>query len=97
MPQKTHIDQEINIQEQQVLNEQTLALDLFEKPHTMATKSYEQCDLLSRTSLERVSPQRLDDEVTILIVNQITHNNYINNQISLFVTLFHKPVFNIIN
>ena len=64
-PQQSHAGQSVNIQEQQVVNEQTSNLDVSTNVQGIAKIYQEECDLLSRKSLERVSPQRHDDEVTI--------------------------------
>ena len=67
LPTKAQIDQALNVQEQQVVNEQTSRFDVSEKPHSTAKKSYEECDLLSKKSLERVSPQKQEEEVILYV------------------------------
>ena len=71
LPTKSQIDQALNVQEQQVVNEQTSSFNVSEKPHATAKKSYEECDLLSKKSLERVSPQKQEEEVILYEFNLI--------------------------
>lgn len=65
LPRKTSAEQSFSIQEQQVVNEQASNLDISTKAQAMAVKSYAECDLLSKTSLERVSPPKMEDKVII--------------------------------
>ena len=62
---KTSIEQALNIQEHQIVNEEPSNFDASEKPHAMAKQSYQECDILSKKSLERVSPPKLEDKVII--------------------------------
>ena len=80
LPAKTQIDQALNVQEQQVVNEQTSSFGVSEKYHAMANKSYEECDLLSRKSLERVSPQKQEEEVILYLL------------VLLFITIVFKKL-----
>ena len=63
LPQEPNKDHAHHIQEQQTLNETTLNLDISKKPHGMAQESYVESTMLSKQSLERVSPLKIDNEV----------------------------------
>ena len=64
-PHQTNIDQALLIQDLQTVDEQTSTVDVPDKPHLEAKKKYEECYLLSKKSLERVSPPKEDEEVII--------------------------------
>ena len=70
LPRKTSIEQALNIQEQRILNEQTSTFDVTEKPHAIAKDTFEECDLLSKKSLERVSPTKFEDKVIITLAHE---------------------------
>ena len=63
------------MQERQIINEETSTLEVSEKPRRLAKKSYMECDLLSKKSLERVSPQEKEEEVITYVIypNNIYH------------------------
>ena len=65
LPRETSLEQALSIQEQQIVNEEPSTFDDSEKPNAMAKQSYQECDLLSKKSLERVSPSNLEDKVMI--------------------------------
>ena len=67
IPHQSNIDQAHHMQERQVINEETSTLEVSEKPREIAKKSYMECDLVSKESLECVSPAKPDDEVMINI------------------------------
>ena len=62
-PKQTQLNQAHHIEEEQIINENTFDLDVSKNTRGNATKSYEHVDLLSQTSLERVSPPKEKDEV----------------------------------
>ena len=68
-PQQTQIDQSDKIEAELVINEKTSKHDTPKQTHATAKKSYNECDVLSKKSLEVVSQTRIDDEVMLLIVN----------------------------
>ena len=45
------------------VNEQASKFYIDEQPHLKAKKSYEDSPLLSRKSVERISPSKMDNEV----------------------------------
>ena len=59
----TDTDQSIQIEAEQLEIEQTSKFETPKQLHTKANKSYEECDVVSKTSLELVSPQPKDDKV----------------------------------
>ena len=65
LPRNTSIEQALNIQEQRIVHEETSNFDVSGKPHAMAKDTYEECDILSKKSLERVSPSKFEDKVRI--------------------------------
>jgi hypothetical protein len=67
IPQQSNIDQAHHMQEQQIINEETSSLEVPERHRGKAKKSYAEFDLVSRESLECVSPAKPDDEVIIII------------------------------
>ena len=67
MPQQTNIDQAHHMQEQQIINEEISSLEVPEKQRGKAKKAYEECDLVSRESLECVSHATPEDEVMLII------------------------------
>ena len=69
LPRTTSTEQSVSIQEQQIVNEQTSNFDVSEKTHALAKDTYEECDLLSKKSLERVSPPKFEDKVIITLAN----------------------------
>ena len=59
----TDTDQSIHIEAEQLEIEQTSKFETPKQLHTKANKSYEECDIVSNSSLEIVSPQPKDDKV----------------------------------
>ena len=73
LPRNTSIEQALNIQEQRIVNEQTSKFDVSEKTPVIAKDNFEECDLLSKKSLERVSPPKFEDKV----IFTLAHKKYI--------------------
>ncbi len=76
-PHESHIEQVISIQEQQVATEQTSNLHVSTNAPAKVETSRKERGLLSKKSLERVSPQRPGDEVTINFINQLLYRKCI--------------------
>ena len=60
---QTDIGQPLLVKDIEGVNEQASKLYKDEQPHLKAKKSYEDSALLSRTSVERISPSKIDNEV----------------------------------
>lgn len=54
------------MQERQIVTEEPSNFKTFKKPPVTAKKSYEECDLVSKESLECVSPEKPVDEVIFI-------------------------------
>ena len=82
MPQQSNIDQAHHMQEHQIINEEISILEVPEKPLGKAKNSYVECGLVSRESLECVSPAKPEDEVMLII----SYNpKYFGNNFIVFV------------
>ena len=64
----TDTEQSIHIEAEQLEIEQTPKFETTKQHHTKANKSYEECDIASKTSLEIVSPKQKDDKVILIIL-----------------------------
>ena len=60
---QTGIGQPLLVKDIEGVNEQASKLYIDEQPHLKAKKSYEDSPLLSRKSVERISPSKMDKEV----------------------------------
>ena len=60
---QTDIGQPLLVKDIEGVNEQASKLYKDEQPHLKAKKSYEDSALLSRKSVERISPSKMDNEV----------------------------------
>ena len=64
---QTDIGQPLLVKDIEGVNEQASKFYIDEQPHLKAKKSYEDSPLLSRKSVERISPSKMDNEVLRLI------------------------------
>lgn len=64
---QTDIGQPLLVKDIEGVNEQASKFYIDEQPHVKAKKSYEDSPLLSRKSVERISPSKMDNEVLRLI------------------------------
>ena len=60
---QTDIGQPLSVKDTERVNEQAFKFYIDEQPHLKAKKSYEDSPLLSRKSVERISPSKMDNEV----------------------------------
>ena len=60
---QTDIGQPLLVKDIEGVNEQASKFYIDEQPHLTAKKSYEDSPLLSRKSVERISPSKMDNEV----------------------------------
>ena len=60
---QTDIGQSLLVKDIEGVNEQASKFYIDEQPHLKAKKSYEDSPLLSRKSVERISPSKMDNEV----------------------------------
>lgn len=60
---QTDIGQPLLVKDIEGVNEQASKLYKDEQPHLKAKKSYEDSPFLSRKSVERISPSKMDNEV----------------------------------
>ena len=64
---QTDIGQPLLVKDIEGVNEQASKFYIDEQPNVKAKKSYEDSPLLSRKSVERISPSKMDNEVLRLI------------------------------
>ena len=60
---QTDIGQPMLVKEIEGINEQASKFYIDEQPHLKAKNSYEDSPLVSRKSVERISPSKMDNEV----------------------------------
>ena len=66
-PGQANTDNALTIHDLQIVSEQTSRLDVSEKPCVEAKEMYQEYDILSKKSLERVSPSKDNEEVIICL------------------------------
>ena len=87
---QTDIGQPLLVKDIEGVNEQASKFYIDEQPNVKAKKSYEDSPLLSRKSVERISPSKMDNEVLRLIfVICIFQCRKLNSILTLVVIILH--------